>query len=89
MQNLDRVIERIKALECPSGDLEKRVEEILKSYSVENSNSVIIKRNEELDIFDMKAYSAKMADGSNKDLIVISKSGLDDYVEKVVDAYIQ
>lgn len=88
MTELDDAIERIKELECPTGEVEERVAEILEEYDVADSNEIIVSRDESLDTNDAEAYSTKLPGDSDKSIVILSKSGLDDYVAKVIDVYV-
>lgn len=86
MRNLQEAIERIKILECPTGEVENRVAEILEGYGVADTDQIRINRNESLDKDGLEAYNINIS-GSNHSMVILAKSGLDDYVAKVVDVY--
>jgi hypothetical protein len=88
MKNIEDAVNRIKTLECPTGDVEKRVAGILENYKVANMNQVSVIRDRRYDRNEAEGYSARLPGGSET-LVVIAQSGIDDYVAKVVDAYIQ
>ena len=88
MTELEDAIERIKELECPTGEVEDRVAEILEEYEVAEGNDIIVLRDENYDTNEAEAYSAKIPGEIDKSLVVLSKSGLDDYVAKVIDVHI-
>lgn len=85
MENLDRAIDRIKILECPTGELENRVAGILEDYRVADKNKITINRARQLDSDGAEAYSAKISSNSPQSFIILAKSGLDGYVDKVID----
>jgi hypothetical protein len=86
MDNLKKAIERIKELECPTGDVESRVAHILEDYKVADRNMIKINREEQEDGFEI--YNAVVLSNNEHHITVLAKSGLDDYVATVVDAYI-
>ncbi|AOY75270.1 hypothetical protein [Clostridium formicaceticum] len=88
MTSLEKAIERIRGLECPTGDLEKRLAGIFEDYEIANKNEVTIHREEELDRDGAEAYSARLLNNNEASIVVLARSGLDDYVAKVIDAYI-
>ncbi|MDR7871204.1 MAG: hypothetical protein RIN55_10110 [Tissierellaceae bacterium] len=88
IKNLQSAIDRIRSLECPTGEVETRVAGILEDYKVANKNELNIYRNEELDRDGNEAYTATFSNIPNQSLVVLAKSGVDDYVATVVDAYI-
>jgi len=49
MTNLEGAIERIKRLECPTGDVQYRVAGILEDYAVVNKGQVAINRDKQFD----------------------------------------
>lgn len=86
--SVQSAIDRIKSLECPTGEVETRVAGILEDYKVANKNDLNIYRNEELDRSGTEAYTAIFSNIPNQSLVVLARSGPDDYVATVVDAYI-
>ena len=88
MENLDRAIDRIKILECPTGELENRVVDIFEDYRVADKNEITINRARQLDANGAEAYSAKILSNSPQSITILAKSGMDDYVAKVIDVSI-
>lgn len=88
MGNLDEVVEKIRVLECPTGQLGVRLEEILEDYHLGDMDSVRIEEDEDINLDGTKGYSIEIPE-EGETIRVFSTAGLDDYVEKVVDAYIE
>ncbi len=88
MNNLEKAIDRIKVLECPTGELENRVVSILEDYEVANRDKITINRDEQWDRQGLEAYSAIISGNKEQQITVLAKSGLDDYVATVIDVYI-
>lgn len=88
MARLEDTVERIKSLECPTGDVEYRIADILDDYGIANRNEVSINRIESLDRDGAQAYITNVSDRGGKSIVILAKSGLDDYVAKVVDVYL-
>lgn len=88
MENVEGAIERIKGLECPAGDIKRRVTGILKEYEVANRSEIIVSRDHRLDKRGARGYNAKITRDKGFDIAVLAVSGMDDYVVKVIDAYI-
>jgi len=88
MSKIEDAIERIKILECPTGEVEHRVAGILEDYKIANRNEVAVKREESLDRDGSQGFIAKVPDVTGKSIVILAKSGMDDYVAKVTDAYI-
>ncbi|WP_028401416.1 hypothetical protein [Ectobacillus panaciterrae] len=88
MTSLKDAVERIKRLECPTGDLEHRVMGILEEYGVANKNEIMVNRDERFDRNEAQAYSTKISGDREQSIVILATSGLDDYVAKVVDVYI-
>lgn len=84
MNRIDNAIDRIKILECPTGELENRVTGILEEYKVANKNQISISRVKPLDTDQAQAYKLKIS-GEKQSYIIMASSGYDDYVAKVVD----
>lgn len=87
MWKIEKAIEKIRTVECPTGELENRIADILNDFNVAGRSDIQINRNESFDRDGAEAYVAGFRDNMNISLVVLSKSGLDDYVAKVVDAY--
>lgn len=88
MANLEDAMARIRTLECPTGDLEHRVTGILENYEIANGNEIIIDREEGLDRTGIEAYRTNIQGSNGESIVILAKSGEDDYVAKVVDVYI-
>ncbi|WP_027624936.1 hypothetical protein [Clostridium lundense] len=86
MGRIDKAINRIKILECPTGDLENRVAGILEDYGVANRKKVNVNRDSYFDRDEAQAYRVEIP-GENQSIVVLAKSGEEDYVAKVVDVY--
>lgn len=86
MEKLKDAIERIKILQCPTGDVENRVTGILEDYGVANKKEIIVNRNEELDSIGAQAYNVQIG-GNKESIVVLARSGKDDYVAEVVGVY--
>lgn len=86
MDNLNEAFNRIRVLECPTGDLENRVAGILGDYGIVNGSSMNIDRASSLDREDAQAYVVKIVD-DGQSFVILAQSGYDDYVAKVVDIY--
>lgn len=88
MKSIENAIGRIKNLECPTGEVEIHVADILEDYQVANRNNLSIFRSKQFDKDGAEAYSAIFSSDSDESLIILVQSGLDDYVAKVTDAFI-
>ena len=88
MLKLEGAIQRIKRLECPTGDVEHRVAGILEDYEVVNKGQAVINRDTHFDREGVVGYSTIIPGDNIQSLVVLAKSGLEDYVAKVVDAYL-
>lgn len=86
MNRVDDAIDRIKKLVCPTGEIENSVALILEDYGVADKSEVNIDRDKTLDRDNAQAYKVEIA-GGNQSIVLLAKSGYDDYVAKVIDAY--
>jgi len=86
MKKIHEVIDRISILECPTGEVENRVTEILEDYGVAEKNKINVNRDKSCDRDEAQAYRVDIA-GENQSIVVLAESGMDDYVAKVVDVY--
>jgi hypothetical protein len=88
MLRLADAMERIKALECPTGDVAHRVIEILEEYEVANKKDITVNKGEKLDENGLEVYRAVIGNIADQPIVVIVKPGADDYVAKVIDVHI-
>jgi len=72
MEKFKDAIERIKILQCPTGDVENRVAGILEDYGVANKKEITVNRNEELDSIGAEAYSVQIG-GSKESIVVLAR----------------
>jgi len=86
MSKIDEAVDRIRILECPTGELENRVTEILEDYKVSSRNNINVNRDINFDSGEAQAYKVEI-EGQNQSIMVLAKSGYDDYVATVIDAY--
>jgi len=84
MKNLIEAIDRISILECPTGELEEHIINILEDYRVANRNYIIISRHKERDKGDIKAYKIEFTNNKEQSFIILTKVGMDGYVVKVL-----
>ena len=89
MSKIEDAMERIKILECPTGEVENRIAGILEDYGVASRSEVEVKRYEGLNINGAEGFCAKISGGKNQSIIVLANSGMDDYVAKVTEVYIK
>lgn len=90
MENLERAIGRLKELECPTGQVEERIQDIIDDYEGSSRERIQVKREEEYDREDgAQGYLATLSHSKYPSMVVLAKSGMDDYVAKVVDVYLQ
>jgi hypothetical protein len=89
MSKIQDAVERIKILECPTGEVENRIAGILEEYGVASRSEVEVERYEGLNINGSEGFCAKISGEKKQSIIVLANSGMDDYVAKVVDAYIK
>lgn len=88
MKSIENAIDRIRTLECPTGEVEIHIADILEDYQVANRNQLSIYRNKQFDKDGAEAYRATISSSADQSIIILAQHGLDDYVAKVVDAYI-
>lgn len=89
MSKIEDAIEKIKILECPTGEVENRIAGILEDYGVANRSEVEVERYEGLVINGAEGFCVKIPGDKNQAIMVLANSGMDDYVAKVMDAYIK
>lgn len=86
MENINDAIERIKILECPTGELEERVIGIFEDYEIAERDEIFIERDEDVGEDEAEYYYVSLPD--DQAFTIVAKSAHDDYVVKVIDAYI-
>jgi len=88
MTKINEAIDRIKALECPTGDIENRVAGILEDYGVAKRNNVNVVREDKLDREGAQGYRSEITN-EGQSIVVLAEAGSDDYVAKVVNVYLK
>ena len=88
MSDIENAVARIKALECPTGEIENRIRGVLTDYQIANQNEISICKDHRFDRHGAQRYSAKFSGDNHLGIVVLAVSGMDDYVTKVIDAYI-
>lgn len=88
MATVEEALERIKALECPTGDIKHRVKGILTDYEIANRSEIVVRREHSLDKKGARGYHAEISREGRMDIVILAVPGKDDYVAKVSDAYI-
>ncbi|MDF2547640.1 MAG: hypothetical protein K0R93_2538 [Anaerosolibacter sp.] len=88
MSRLTDAMERIRALECPTGDVAHRVTGILEDYEVANGEAITVEREGELGKNGLEVYRAEIGNVGEQPIMIIVQSGADDYVAKVIDVHI-
>lgn len=87
MSRLADAIERIKGLECPTGDVAHRVTGILEDYEVANKEDIIVHMEGQLDKNGLAVYRAEIGKNENQPIVIVVEPGADDYVAKVIDVH--
>ena len=87
MPNIKDAMDRIRILQCPTGQLEERVAEILEGYNMSPRSEILISREKRLDRDGAEAYTVTISDRLDPTLTLLAKSGADDYVVQVKDVY--
>ena len=86
MEYIEDAIGRIKEIECPTGEINNRVIEVLTDFEVAARDEIIVRRDHSLDKNGVQGYNVNVS--QKLDIVVLAVSGRDDYVAKVIDAYI-
>lgn len=89
MPYLEDAIERIKELECPTGKVENRIAGLLEDYGIACRSEVEVEKYEGAETNGVERFSVKIPGNKNQSIIILSNSGMDDYVTKVTDVYIK
>lgn len=89
MSKIEDAIQSMKILECPTGEVENRIVGILEDFGVANKSDIEVERYDGLVINGAEGFCVKIAGDKNQSIMVLASSGLDDYVAKVVDAYLK
>lgn len=85
MDNYSNAWMRIKSLECPTSDLQERIQEILADYDIADESDILIARAKNYDREGLQAYKIDLVNHSGSAKIILTKSGTEDYVVKVFD----
>lgn len=82
---MKEAIDRIRVLECPTGELENRIIDILEDYEVANSHDISIEREEKLDRDGAFGYTIDIE--GKQSIEILARAGIDDYVVSVVEIF--
>ncbi|SEO62878.1 hypothetical protein [Propionispora vibrioides] len=89
MEPIDDILGRLKRMECPAGEVADRVRTMLAEYEAVAETEIAVFRERSLDRDGTQGYVARFPRNQNGlGLAVLTESGMDDYVAKVVDAYL-
>ena len=88
MPSITDAIERLKTLQCPTGDIKYRIAAILKDHEIENINEIKVDKDEGFIDNGEETYTVEISMKDGQSIMVLAKSGMDDYGAKVTDAYI-
>lgn len=84
MSDYAAALEKIQELECPTGSLERNIVEILTDYNIAEEADIQVERQEDADRDGAQAYRVDFdTDGEGRAIIVLARSGADDYVARV------
>lgn len=87
MDTDNNMMEEIKHLECPTGEVIDRVMSILESHNPYGQYQIVEEADDDFIDDHMKVYSVFSEDEESPSFGVVVKEGLDDYVAEVVDVY--
>lgn len=82
------ITKKIIGIECPTDNVTDRVIGVLEEYDVEGQYQITSRFDEDYEETRLKYYRAYSESGDRPDLVMVVKEGLDGYVAKVVDAYV-
>lgn len=86
MDKMDEALTRIRHLECPAGELEKTIALILEDHGVAVPDDVRVDRYESMNGDDIQAYKVDIS-GTGLSFLILTRSGFDGYVARVLDVY--
>lgn len=89
MSDIRRVLENIKIIDCQADKLENEIANAYNDYDYYSDGKIEVRRSEELDRDGLKAYSAHLDKPGEPKVLMLVNEGLDHYVAKVEDAYIE
>lgn len=84
MSEYQSVMERIQSIECPTGELDKKIINILSEYNVAARDEIQVIRDRDSDRNGAEAYRVEFGK-EGQAIIVLARSGADDYVARVTD----
>ncbi len=87
MQRDKDLVKKIIGIECPTDKVADRVINVLEEYNLDGQYQITSRIDDDYDETRLKYYRAFSETEDNPDLIMVVKEGKDDYVAKIVDAY--
>lgn len=89
MEPIDDILGKLKRMECPAGEVADKVRAMLAEYEAVPETEIAVFRERSLDQDGAQGYIARFPRNHNGlGMAVLTESGLDDYVARVVDAYL-
>lgn len=83
------ITKKIIGIECPADEVTDRVIGVLEEYNMDGQYQITSRADEDYDETRLKYYRAFSENDDNPDLIMVVKEGIDGYVSKIVDAYVE
>lgn len=86
MANIQNAIDRIRKVQCPTGELEEKVAGILEGYEVAKREDVSLHREENFDRDNALGFRAEINTPQKISIRILARSGAEDYVAQVIEA---
>jgi len=85
----DNFIKRIIGIECPVDKVTERVISVLEEYDQGGQYQITSRSDDDYNETRLRYYRAFSETEDNHDLHMVVKEGIDGYVAKIIDAYIE
>jgi hypothetical protein len=89
MSDIRRVLENVKNINCQADKLKIEIANAYKDSGYNGEDNIIVNRREELDREGFKAYDAGLDKQGEPRVVMFVNEGLDHYVAKVEDVYVE
>ncbi|MGE5632952.1 MAG: hypothetical protein ACM3TR_17935 [Caulobacteraceae bacterium] len=89
MNKENDMLKRIIGIECPTDNVTDRLINVLEEYNPGGEYQITAETDNDYEETRLKFYKAYSESGENPDIVAVVKEGKDDYVAKIVDAFIE
>lgn len=85
MTQIKEFIERMNNMQCPNGEIEKKVAKLVEQYHLASEDQVNVYRETDYDTAEVEGYRLDIANENPMSFKILTSTGAEDYVIRVVE----